>query len=954
MKRFGAFVLAAVMVAAALAARGALGSATRTRSASGGDAQPAGIVCASDLAEICAAAGVPLAGKPEAGDTADALIAADDARRSRRRRLARSPAHGPRWCMAERERNRDDPLFEVVGAPARLERGRCSPSGSDRAVQLAERCGQPGRRRPGLAVPRRAVRHGAARRRPRPGRRPRRRQCRRPRRGRVAGCRSARHARTSPPTTSRLDDFRSLAARARSAARLPTRCGRCASRDRGRSPPQGTVGRRRQEPLQHLRRDLRPTVPEPRGAGRRRPGRPGRHRRARATAADGARRTLLDAAGWDPPSDGPPDCRPEACSPPSVRCGRRTGDQGGAGRRRERTCAGGRPAGESRRWWSLAASPPPAAATRATCPSTRTATSRSTGTAASSSTPPSRRRRSSCSRRWPTSSTGPTSPPPRSTARRSASPSPCSPRPRAARRSCSTAAGTRPAEGPRPVIWSPASSAWQTVLNQRFAAAGPRADRQRRHAVHAHAARHRHARADGPGARLARRGRSAGATSSGLARSQQGWAEFGHPEWGAFRLGKTNPNFSTSGLSALIAQTYAAAGKRDGLSAEDLAPARGRPVRHRRRDRGRALRRHHPHVHEQLVPGRPARQPLRLHLGRSGRGEVGHRLQHRQPRRRAQQGEQPRPPRVPLVAIYPEEGTLYSDNPLIVLDAEWVDDDEKAAAARFVEFAQRPENQAPGARVRLPARQPRRRDRPHRSTGPTASTPPSPRRCSRCRRRRSPWPSSTPGPTQRKGARVTLVVDVSGSMGEPASGDGPRPSSTWPRPRPSRPSTSSRTTTRSGCASSPPTSARAARRSSTSCPLSRVGDVRERLAGEIRNLVPLNGTPLYDVTPHDLRGAGRAPTTRPASTRWWSSPTDATTTASPATTSASSTTCSPRSAPAPRGRRAARCACSRSPTAATPTSRRCGLIAEASSGAVYDASDPRSIDKVFTAVISNF
>src|SRR3546814_11449136 len=50
-------------------------------------------------------------------------------------------------------------------------------------------------------------------------------------------------------------------------------------------------------------------------------------------------------------------------------------------------------------------------------------------------------------------------------------------------------------------------------------------------------------------------------------------------------------------------------------------------------------------------------------------------------------------PRVPLVAIYPEEGTLYSDNPLIVLDADWVDADEKAAAARFVEFAQRPENQ---------------------------------------------------------------------------------------------------------------------------------------------------------------------------------------------------------------------------------------------------------------------
>ena len=32
-------------------------------------------------------------------------------------------------------------------------------------------------------------------------------------------------------------------------------------------------------------------------------------------------------------------------------------------------------------------------------------------------------------------------------------------------------------------------------------------------------------------------------------------------------------------------------------------------------------------------------------------------------------GEEPRPPRVPLVAVYPKEGTLFSDNPFFVLDA---------------------------------------------------------------------------------------------------------------------------------------------------------------------------------------------------------------------------------------------------------------------------------------------
>ncbi len=46
-----------------------------------------------------------------------------------------------------------------------------------------------------------------------------------------------------------------------------------------------------------------------------------------------------------------------------------------------------------------------------------------------------------------------------------------------------------------------------------------------------------------------------------LAQDPDGWASKGHPEWGAFKLGKTNPNFSTSGLSATIAQYYAATGK---------------------------------------------------------------------------------------------------------------------------------------------------------------------------------------------------------------------------------------------------------------------------------------------------------------------------------------------------------------------------------------------------------
>src|SRR4029450_12584614 len=56
-------------------------------------------------------------------------------------------------------------------------------------------------------------------------------------------------------------------------------------------------------------------------------------------------------------------------------------------------------------------------------------------------------------------------------------------------------------------------------------------------------------------------------------------------------------------------------------------------------------------------------------------------------------GERPRPPRVPLVAIYPKEGTLYSDNPLIVLDAPWVSKQETAAADKFASFVTQTKNQ---------------------------------------------------------------------------------------------------------------------------------------------------------------------------------------------------------------------------------------------------------------------
>jgi Ca-activated chloride channel homolog len=55
-----------------------------------------------------------------------------------------------------------------------------------------------------------------------------------------------------------------------------------------------------------------------------------------------------------------------------------------------------------------------------------------------------------------------------------------------------------------------------------------------------------------------------------LAQDPRGWARYGHPEWGLFRLGKTNPELSTSGLNALISTYFAASGKTSNLTAADV------------------------------------------------------------------------------------------------------------------------------------------------------------------------------------------------------------------------------------------------------------------------------------------------------------------------------------------------------------------------------------------------
>jgi Ca-activated chloride channel family protein len=323
-------------------------------------------------------------------------------------------------------------------------------------------------------------------------------------------------------------------------------------------------------------------------------------------------------------------------------------------------------------------------------------------------------------------------------------------------------------DGPRPDVWSPASSGWVVLLRQRLAARdAPNIvpDETPSIAQTPLVIAMPRPMAESLGWPDKQLGWS---DVFALAQDPQGWGSVGHPEWGAFRLGKTNPNFSTSGLNALVGEYFAATGLSSDLSLsriEDpntVAFVEGveSSVVHygdttltflsnlqRADDRGEGLT----YISAVTVEeksvwdynlGNPTGDPATL-------------------------GDHAKPS-VPLVAIYPKEGTLLSDNPWVALDAQWMTEAKRTAAQQFLTFVRTPEQQQRFQRFAFRTAQGAPGDNISPANGllpgqPTLTlTPPSPEVLDRIQ---SGWEDV------RKSARVLLVIDISGSMGE-ASGTG--------------------------------------------------------------------------------------------------------------------------------------------------------------------------------------
>lgn len=403
-------------------------------------------------------------------------------------------------------------------------------------------------------------------------------------------------------------------------------------------------------------------------------------------------------------------------------------------------------------------------------------------------------------------------------------------------------------EGPRPVIWSPAASSWGTILNQRLSEQGepPMAPEDPTpFMLTPLVIAMPEPMAEALGYPETPIGWS---DILRLASSDTGWADYGHPEWGSFRLGKTNPNYSTSGLSALIAQTYAATGKSAGLSSEDLANPQ--VVQYGTDIESSVV--HYGDITMTFLNNwfRADRRGTALTYASAVAVEEKSVIDYNRgnPDGVLSQGEEPRPPRTPLVAIYPTEGTLYSDNPFFILDADWVSPQQREAAEAFQTFVQQPENQERVLEYGF------RPGNPEVAVGePVSATngvdPNQPSTLLEVPSGQVMVDLLDAWATQRKGARVMMVLDVSGSMGEPADPADPNGPTKLDLAKEAvieglddfkaddQVGLRIFTTDDAGTPTVTDLS-----------PVAPIGAQREALVRQVDSLIPLAGTPLYQVT----------------------------------------------------------------------------------------------------------
>lgn len=144
----------------------------------------------------------------------------------------------------------------------------------------------------------------------------------------------------------------------------------------------------------------------------------------------------------------------------------------------------------------------------------------------------------------------------------------------------------------------------------------------------------------------------------------KGWGGKGHPEWGRFKLAHTHPETSNSGFLAVLAESYAGAGKTRDLTTGDLDAPKTRAFL--------------AEVENTVVYYGKSTGFFMDKMIARGPGFLSAAIVYEN----LVVESYAKPDHVPLVAVYPKEGTFWADHPYRVLDGASAN--ERAAADKLL------------------------------------------------------------------------------------------------------------------------------------------------------------------------------------------------------------------------------------------------------------------------------
>jgi Ca-activated chloride channel homolog len=153
-----------------------------------------------------------------------------------------------------------------------------------------------------------------------------------------------------------------------------------------------------------------------------------------------------------------------------------------------------------------------------------------------------------------------------------------------------------------------------------------------------------------------------------LAKAPNGWGSLGHSEWGQFKFGHTHPESSNSGLIAVFSQVYAAAHKDSDLQIMDVEAAQ--------------TARYFADIQKSIVHYGESTGFFGKQMFANGEDYLSAAVLYEN--MVVESYDLRLPNRV--VAIYPKEGTFWSDHPVGLVERKWVGPAEREAGMLYIDF----------------------------------------------------------------------------------------------------------------------------------------------------------------------------------------------------------------------------------------------------------------------------